>query len=404
MSDYSTNLRIELITTGTQAGTWGTTTNTNLGTILEDSIAGYVSVPVSAANQALSVSYGAVDQSRNAMLRLYTSGIATNFAVYVPPVSKQYIVWNDSLYTATIYNSDSEGSTTPAGVGVTLSAGKKMVVFSDGADFYSIDAGITSVNASGGTTGLTFTGGPITESGTLTLGGTLALANGGTGATTASAARTALGATTVGSNLFTLPNPSAVRYIQLNADNTVTVMDAATFLAAIGGGTGGGTVTSVAVSGTNITVSGSPITTNGTISISIPQSVATNATPQFSSLGLGTSAGGAGSLVATGNITAYYSDARLKTKVGDIINALEAVKQIETMRYHANEKAVELGYDASLIEVGVTAQSVQAVLPEAVAPAPVSAEYLTVHYERLVPLLIEAIKELSDKVKALENK
>lgn len=404
MSDYSNNLRIELITTGTQAGTWGTTTNTNLGTILEDSIAGYVSVPVSAANQALSVSYGAVDQSRNAMLRLYTSGIATNFAVYVPPVSKQYIVWNDSLYTATIYNSDSEGSTTPAGVGVTLSAGKKMVVFSDGTDFYSIDAGITSVNASGGTTGLTFTGGPITESGTLTLGGTLALANGGTGATTASAARTAFGATTVGSNLFTLPNPSAVRYIQLNADNTVTVMDAATFLAAIGGGTGGGTVTSVAVSGTNITVSGSPITTNGTISISIPQSVATNATPQFSSLGLGTSAGGAGSLVATGNITAYYSDARLKTKVGDITNALEAVKQIETMRYHANEKAVELGYDASLIEVGVTAQSVQAVLPEAVAPAPVSAEYLTVHYERLVPLLIEAIKELSDKVKALENK
>lgn len=404
MSDYSNNLRIELITTGTQAGTWGTTTNTNLGTILEDSIAGYVSVPVSAANQALSVSYGAVDQSRNAMLRLYTSGIATNFAVYVPPVSKQYIVWNDSLYTATIYNSDSEGSTTPAGVGVTLSAGKKMVVFSDGTDFYSIDAGITSVNASGGTTGLTFTGGPITESGTLTLGGTLAIANGGTSATTAPAARTALGATTVGSNLFTLPNPSAVRYIQLNADNTVTVMDAATFLAAIGGGTGGGTVTSVAVSGTNITVSGSPITTNGTISISIPQSVATNATPQFSSLGLGTSAGGAGSLVATGNITAYYSDARLKTKVGDITNALEAVKQIETMRYHANEKAVELGYDASLIEVGVTAQSVQAVLPEAVAPAPVSAEYLTVHYERLVPLLIEAIKELSDKVKALENK
>lgn len=59
---------------------------------------------------------------------------------------------------------------------------------------------VTSVNASGGTTGLTFTGGPITTSGTLTLGGTLAIANGGTGATTASGARTNLGAAASGAN------------------------------------------------------------------------------------------------------------------------------------------------------------------------------------------------------------
>ena len=101
---------------------------------------------------------------------------------------------------------------------------------------------------------------------------------------------------------------------------------------------------------------------------------------------------------------AYYSDVRLKTKVGDIADPIAKVRQIETMVYHANETAVALGYDASVVEVGVTAQSVQAVQPEAVAPAPIDEQYLTVRYERLVPLLVEAIKELSAKVDSLEAK
>ena len=126
---------------------------------------------------------------------------------------------------------------------------------------------------------------------------------------------------------------------------------------------------------------------------------------QVNSLGVGTAGSGtAGEIRATNNITAYYSDARLKTKIGSIENALEKVKQIETMVYHANETAVELGYDASKIEVGVTAQSVQRVQPEAVKPAPIDEKYLTVQYERLVPLLIEAIKELEAQVAELKAK
>jgi len=75
--------------------------------------------------------------------------------------------------------------------------------------------------------------------------GTVAIANGGTGATTAPTARTNLGATTVGSNFFTLTNPSAITFVRINADNTVSTLDAATFRTAIGAGTGSGTVTSV---------------------------------------------------------------------------------------------------------------------------------------------------------------
>lgn len=125
---------------------------------------------------------------------------------------------------------------------------------------------------------------------------------------------------------------------------------------------------------------------------------------QTHSIGVGTAASGvAGEIRATNNITAYYSDARLKTKIGNIESPLAKVRQIETMLYHANEVAVALGYDATVIEVGVSAQSVQRVQPEAVAPAPIDDQYLTVRYERLVPLLIEAIKELDATVAKLSE-
>lgn len=84
---------------------------------------------------------------------------------------------------------------------------------------------------SGGTTGLT----PSTAtSGAITLGGTLIVGNGGTGSTTAAGARTNLGATTIGSNLFTSANPTAIRFLRTNADNTVSWLDASTYLVAIG--------------------------------------------------------------------------------------------------------------------------------------------------------------------------
>jgi len=138
-STYSPDLRIELIGNGEQAGNWGSTTNTNLGTLIEGAIAGYVSVSVTSANQAFTVNNGADDQARTAMIALTTTTTAV-FAVYAPPVSKQYIIYNTTAYVATIYNSTVSGNTTAAGSGVAIPAGKKVQVFSNGTNFYSVDA------------------------------------------------------------------------------------------------------------------------------------------------------------------------------------------------------------------------------------------------------------------------
>ena len=134
MSTYSPSLRIQLITTGDQAGTWGNTTNTNLGTLIEAGIAGYTSVSVTTASQALTALDGAADESRNAVIALTTTTGAA-FNVYAPPAEKTYVIYNASSYTATIYNSTVLGNTTAAGAGVAIPAGKTMTIWSDGTNF-----------------------------------------------------------------------------------------------------------------------------------------------------------------------------------------------------------------------------------------------------------------------------
>jgi hypothetical protein len=132
-SSFSPSLRIELIAPGEQAGTWGTTTNTNLGTLVEDAIAGYATVTITSTNQALTANNGTADQSRNAIIELVSASSA--FAVYAPPESKQYTVFNNTSHTATIYNSTALGNTTAAGTGVAVPAGKTVSVWSDGSNF-----------------------------------------------------------------------------------------------------------------------------------------------------------------------------------------------------------------------------------------------------------------------------
>ena len=133
---------------------------------------------------------------------------------------------------------------------------------------------VTSVNANSTVSGLSFSGGPITSSGTLTLAGTLAVAGGGTGATTASGARTALGATTIGGALFTFANTNSIRFLRINADNTVTAQDAPDFRTSIdapsntglnASGTWGIGISGNAATATNATNAANLVTSNFSI-------------------------------------------------------------------------------------------------------------------------------------------
>ena len=79
------------------------------------------------------------------------------------------------------------------------------------------------------------------------------------------------------------------------------------------------------------------------------------------------------------------------------------VKQINGYYFVENELAKSLGYDNDKLQVGVSAQEVQAILPEVVTKAPIDDQYLTVHYHKLVPLLIESIKELKREIESLKS-
>jgi hypothetical protein len=146
----------------------------------------------------------------------------------------------------------------------------------------------------------------------------------------------------------------------------------------------------------------------------IASQVSATGSGNFNSLGVGTSASGsAGEIRATGEITAYYSDRRLKTNVNLIDGALNKVQSLNGITYTPNELAASFGYDITAKIVGLFADEVESVLPEAVRPAPfdqdengnsISGEnYKTIQYEKLVPLLVEAVKELSAEVAELKT-
>ncbi len=132
-STYSPDLRIELIANGEKTGTWGTITNSNLGTLVEDAIAGLATVSITSSAQALTVQDGAYDESRNAAITVTTTTLA-NFSVFIPPVTKLYAFTNASAYVATVYASTVIGNTTPAGTGVAIPAGKSMILRCTGSD------------------------------------------------------------------------------------------------------------------------------------------------------------------------------------------------------------------------------------------------------------------------------
>lgn len=125
----------------------------------------------------------------------------------------------------------------------------------------------------------------------------------------------------------------------------------------------------------------------------------------------------ANNIDATGNVTAYYSDERLKSKTRNVENALSQLSSLTAFFYVENDIAKSLGYNNQEEQIGLSAQEVQRILPQVVHPAPVDIaidennnkysksgeNYLTVDYAKLVPLLVEAIKELKDEIDKLKT-
>lgn len=158
-----------------------------------------------------------------------------------------------------------------------------------------------------------------------------------------------------------------------------------------------GTARTITIGGTGKSVDGS-----AAVTWTVAEVIPTTTDIQLDSIGVGTAATGTtGEIRATNNITAYFSDDRLKTKLGNIENALDKICSLNGFYYEANETAQALGYKR-MKEVGVSAQQVQAVLPEVVVPAPIDDKYLTVRYDKMIPLLIEAIKELREQINDLK--
>jgi hypothetical protein len=124
-----------------------------------------------------------------------------------------------------------------------------------------------------------------------------------------------------------------------------------------------------------------------------------------------------GDIASTGDITAYYSDIRLKDIHSNINNPLDIINNLNGFYYTPNELAKSLGINKNKMEIGLSAQDVQKVLPELVNIAPFDMmvdedgkiisksgnNYLTISYERIVPILIEGIKEQNKKISNLEN-
>jgi len=147
MSTYSTNLGIELIATGDQSGTWGNTTNTNLGTLIEQAISGYVTYSCSGGTDTITIPSGASGTARNMYIELTGTGGGT---VQVPANKKLYFFYNNTASAITVKVS---GQT-----GVSIPATAKVVLVNNGTDV------VTAINNLGSTLTVPYGGTGVTSS------------------------------------------------------------------------------------------------------------------------------------------------------------------------------------------------------------------------------------------------
>lgn len=399
-STYS-NLKIQLMATGENSGTWGNVTNVNLGTAIEEAIAGSADVAFSSANVTLTLTdTNASQTARNMRLNLTgTTGGARD--LIVPAVEKMYVVNNGCADAVTVKVS---GQT-----GVAVPAGKTMILFNNGTDV--VDA-ITHLSS-------------LTVTGAVTLSNTLSV----TGVTTVAAgSNTAPAITTTGdtnTGIF-FPAADTIAFTEGGAESVritsagdvgigtsspsyrLQVETASASGEVIGIKATGGTVARLAFGNTGLTYANTQIIANGTALTFVTNNDERARISNAGGFSVGTTADpGAGAIYATGNITAYYSsDRKFKENIKPIEGALDKVMAIGgktfdwTDEYIASKGGAD-GYFVQKSDFGVVAQDVQAVFPQAVRTRDDGS--LAVDYEKLSALAFAAIVELKAEVEALKK-
>jgi hypothetical protein len=241
-STYSTNLKIELIGTGEQAGTWGTTTNSNLGTALEQAIVGKADVTMSSTTVTLTLTNSNAAQDARAIYLNLTGSPGGAAVLEVPAVQKPYIVKNGSDQQVTIKVS---GLT-----GVPIPTGKTALVYNNGTDVVtaidfipSLVLGAALPVASGGTGITSFGTGVATALGVNTGSAGAFVVNGGALGTPSSGTLT---------NATGLPIATGVSGLGTNVASFLATPSSSNLAAALTDETG----TGVAVFGTNPTLTG----------------------------------------------------------------------------------------------------------------------------------------------------
>ena len=267
-STYSTNLAIELIGTGDQAGTWGTTTNSNLGTLIEQSISGYVTQAVSTGTDTtITIPNGSTGVARNMYIELTGTG-GSNTNLVVPANKKLYFIFNNSTGAVTVKVS--------AQTGVSVPTGKKMVLVSNGtdivnglnyiADFATNSFTVTNLTASSGTiTNLIATSGSITNLVSSDASATVLRAGSATLTHLSATSATITNLTLTSLVISNLSIASANITTLTSASATITNLLATTLTTSSTVTLNGGTANGVAyLNGSKVVTSGTALTFSGT--------------------------------------------------------------------------------------------------------------------------------------------
>ena len=402
-STYVNDLRLEEIGTGDQSGSWGTTTNTNLELISEAFSYGSEAI-ADASTHTITLADGASDEARSFYLKCTGGGQACTVTIAPNTLSKVWIIENATSYTLTF----SQGT----GANVAVLASQVKMIATDGAGGGAVVydlltdvnlAGTTVYNAlNDGTTTLTSTVAELNIMDGVTA--TAAELNILDGVTATAAELNILdGVTSTAAELNILDGVTSTT-AELNILDGVTsttaelnILDGVTSTAAELNILDGVTSTTAelnildGVTSTAAEINLVDGITAGTIAAS--KAVIVDGNKDIT---------GYRNLTSTGTITAatnvtVSSDIRLKSNIETIDSALDKVKEMRGVYFDRHDTEDKRS-------VGVIAQEMQEVMPEAVVTDDTEDKYLSVAYGNLVGVLIEAVKELSDKVEKLEAK